>query len=201
MKIKTGKKYQIILADPAWSYKDKCNSGKRGAGHKYPTMSIQDLRDLEVYRITEKDCWLFLWVTFPLLQEGLDVIKSWKFEYKTLAFDWTKLNKKAKTPFFGMGNYTRACNEICLLATRGKVKRASASVSCVVQSPIREHSKKPDEVRNRIVELCGDLPRIELFATERSPGWDAMGFDINGKDIKKEINKVLGIKEAEKVIK
>lgn len=83
-------KYSIIYADPPWSYRDKAQAGKRGVEFKYPTMTIDDIKNLPVHRITDDDCVLFLWVTFPLLQEGLDTIKAWGFEYKTVAFNWIK---------------------------------------------------------------------------------------------------------------
>jgi N6-adenosine-specific RNA methylase IME4 len=114
----------------------------------------------------------------PKLNECFEVIKAWGFEYKTVAFTWVKLNKKSGTPFMGMGRWTRANAEVCLLATRGKPHRISASVHSVVMSAIERHSKKPDEVRKRIVELMGDIPRVELFARERADGWDAWGNEI-----------------------
>ena len=77
--------------------------------------------------------------------------------------------------FWGMGNWTRSNAELCLLATKGNPKRQSKSVHQIIVSPIEEHSKKPDEARKRIVELMGDVPRIELFAREHTPGWDVWG--------------------------
>lgn len=178
------RKYNIIYADPPWTYRDKCSSGKRGAEFKYSVLSDEDLQKLNVKEICEKDCILFLWVTMPKLQEGLDLIKAWGFEYKTCAFTWVKKNKKSNSWFWGMGRYSRSNAELCLLATKGKPKRVSAAVHSIVESPIERHSKKPDEVRERIVKLCGDLPRIELFAREKVDNWDAMGYDIDGYDIR-----------------
>jgi len=172
------KKYQIIYADPPWSYKDKALAGNRGADCKYPTQSSEWLNSLSVENITDKDCILFLWVTMPKLNECFELIKQWGFEYKTCAFTWVKKNKKANSWFMGMGRWTRANSEICLLATKGKPKRISASVHSVVDTSIERHSKKPDCVRNRIVELCRDLPRIELFARQKTPGWDVWGNEV-----------------------
>ena len=186
------KKYNIIYADPPWTYRDKAQAGQRGVEFKYPTMSIEDIKNLPIHNIADDDCILFLWVTFPLLQEGLDTIKAWGFTYKTIGFNWVKKNKKSiETNFWGMGNWTRSNSEICLLAIKGKPKRISASVHSVIEtyetetieSPIEKHSKKPDIVRYRIEELCGDLSRIELFAREKVDGWDSLGFDIDGKNI------------------
>lgn len=149
------KKYKIIYADPAWSYKDKALAGNRGAGCKYDVMSLQDIANLDVKSIADKDCVLFMWVTMPKLNECFEVIKAWGFEYKTVAFTWIKLNKNKPTPFMGMGRWTRANAEICLLATKGKPSRISAGVHSVVMTPIERHSKKPDEIRKRIVDLMG----------------------------------------------
>lgn len=179
------KKYQIIYADPPWSYKVwSAKGGGRTAQSHYDCMEKEDIQNLPVQNISAENSCLFLWVTFPCLEEGMELIKKWGFQYKTCAFSWIKLNKKNDTPFTGMGYYTRANNEICLLATKGKpLKRICKGVKQVVLSKIREHSRKPDEVRERIVQLFGDLPRIELFAREKTPGWDVWGNEVES-DIK-----------------
>jgi N6-adenosine-specific RNA methylase IME4 len=144
-------------------------------------MDIKDICNLPIKSIADKDCVLFLWVTYPMLKEAMDLIDSWGFKYKTCAFSWVKTNKKSNTPFVGMGYYTRANNEICILATKGKpLQRQSKAVRQVILSPIREHSRKPDEVRDRIIDLFGDLPRIELFCRHPEQGWDSMGDELNG---------------------
>ena len=119
-------------------------------------------------------------MTFPLLKEAWPVLDAWGFTYKSVAFVWVKLNRKASTLFTGMGYWTRANAEICLLATRGHPKRANAGVHQVILSHIEEHSKKPEEARSRIVRLMGDVPRIELFARSRAPGWDVWGNEATG---------------------
>lgn len=174
----TDKKYNIIYADPPWSYKDKALAGNRGAGCKYDVMNINDICNLPIGGVTDKDCILFMWVTMPKLNECFDVIKAWGFEYKTVAFTWIKQNKKSDSLFWGMGRWTRANAEICLLATKGNPKRINAGVHSVVVSHIEEHSKKPQEVRDRIIQLCGDLPRIELFARQEVDGWDVFGNQV-----------------------
>ena len=128
--------------------------------------------------IANDDCVLLLWVTYPLLQEGLQTIKEWGFTYKTCGFSWVKKNKIKDSFFWGLGRWTRSNNEICLLATKGQPKRVSKSVHQIVSDKIREHSRKPDCVRDKIVELCGDLPRIELFARQKTKGWDVWGNEI-----------------------
>ena len=167
------KKYKIIYADPSWKYQDKgCNGNCES---HYPTMSIEDLCNLPIRDITDDDCVLFMWATYPNLKEAFEVIEAWGFKYKTVAFTWVKKNKKSDSYFTGLGYWTRANPEICLLATKGKPKRISKGVRNLVVSRIREHSRKPDEVRDRIVELMGDIPRIELFAREGTEGWDVWG--------------------------
>ena len=141
-------------------------------------MSIKDICNLSVDKIADKDCVLFMWMTFPTLVEGLKVLESWGFKYKTVAFVWIKQNKKAPSLFWGLGFWTRANAEICILATKGNPKRVSAKVHQVIISPVEEHSKKPDETRKRIVELLGDIPRIELFARQKVQDWDSWGNEV-----------------------
>ena len=174
------KKYSIIYADPPWQYKvySKKGAGRSAESH-YPTMSIEDIRALPVGELADRDCALFLWITFPTLLEALTVIEAWGFTYKTVAFAWVKQNKKANTLFWGMGYWTRANVELCILATKGRPRRKSAGVHQVVLAPVEEHSKKPDIVRDKIVTLMGDLPRIELFARQTPPGWDVWGNEVD----------------------
>jgi len=172
------KKYNIIYADPPWSYKDKAAAGNRGAIFKYPTQSQDWIKNLPIQNITNKDCILFLWITMPKLNEVMEVIESWGFEYKTCGFTWVKKNKIADSWFWGMGRWTRANAELCLIATKGKPKRINAGIHSVIDTPIEKHSKKPDEVKDKIVELVGDLPRIELFARETADGWDSWGNEL-----------------------
>ena len=173
------KQYSIILADPPWSYKVWSDKGKgRGAERHYPTMRIEDIRSLPVADLASKDCALFMWATCPMLMDAFSVLEAWGFTYKAVAFAWVKQNKKNPSLFWGMGYWTRANVELCLLATRGRPVRQSSSVHQVLISPLEAHSKKPDEIRNRIVTLMGDLPRVELFARQTSPGWDVWGNEV-----------------------
>lgn len=184
----TDKKYNIIYADPPWQYKDKACAGKRGACYKYNVMQENDLKKVPVKEISADDCILFMWITMPKLNECFDLIKTWGFQYKTCAFTWIKTNKKTDSLFWGMGNWTRANAELCLIATKGKPKRKSTKVHSVIISKIREHSRKPDEVRDKIVELCGDIPRIELFARQAADDWDCWGLEAPDIDDKNIIN-------------
>lgn len=150
----------------------KCNGNCQS---HYSTMNIEDICNLPVNKLAGKDSVLFLWVTYPMLQEGLKVIERWGFKYKTIGFQWIKQNKNGKGFFFGLGRWTRGNTECCLIAVKGKPTRKSASVSQLVFAPLQIHSKKPDVVREKIVELIGDLPRIELFARQHVEGWDCWG--------------------------
>lgn len=138
-------------------------------------MNLEDIKALPVGELADKDCALFLWITFPLLREAWDVVESWGFTYKSVAFVWVKQNKKTPSLFWGMGYWTRANAELCIIATKGSPKRHSKAVHQVILSPIEQHSKKPDETRDRIVALMGDVPRIELFARQKIEGWDVWG--------------------------
>lgn len=187
----TDKKYSIIYADPPWSYKD--NSCNGNALRHYQTMANSEISSLPVKKLSEKDCILFLWATYPKIREALEAIENWGFCYKTIAFQWVKLNKSVKIEdysittvsdvlkkscFFGLGRWTRGNTECCLLATKGKPKRINASVSQLIFSPVKRHSEKPSEVREAIVKLVGDLSRIELFAREETKGWDCWGDEV-----------------------
>ena len=172
-------KYQVIYADPPLAYRvwRKKGTGRSAESH-YPTMSIEEIADLPVNELADENCALFLWVTFPLLKEIWKVIDAWGFTYKSVAFVWIKQNKKADSLFWGMGYWTRANAEICILATKGSPKRYSKRVHQVIVSHIEEHSKKPEEARRRIEQLMGDVPRIELFARRETPGWDVWGNEV-----------------------
>ncbi len=174
------KKYQIIYADPPWTFKTYSLKGKehKSAECHYNCMNINDIYNLPINKIADDNCVLFLWVTMPLLQEGLETIKRWGFIYKSCAFTWVKKNKISPSWFWGLGYWTRANAELCLLATKGSPKRASKSVHSIIDTPIREHSQKPDETRNKIIQLIGNLRRIELFARQKTEGWDVWGNEV-----------------------
>ncbi len=114
----------------------------------------------------------------PQLPEALRLIKAWGFQYKSVAFVWLKKNRKADSWFYGLGFWTRANAEVCLLAIRGRPRRQAANVHQLIISPIEGHSKKPDEAREKIVALMGDVPRVELFARQSTPGWDVWGNEV-----------------------
>lgn len=175
-------RFTAIYADPPWRYADRgCNGAAEG---HYPTMPLDDICRLPVARLAAPDAVLFLWATYPLLPGALRVVDAWGFKYKSIAFQWVKTYKPKKDgtakPTFGLGRWTRGNTEPCLLATRGRPSRVDNAVSQlvleeVVVSPLTRHSAKPPEVRDRIVRLLGDVPRLELFAREHTPGWHTWG--------------------------
>ena len=172
------KKYSVIYADPPWSYQDKrCNGN---AADHYPTMRIEDICSLPVHDIAADNCVLFLWATYPMLKEALQVIEAWGFKYKSIGFQWIKQNRSGNGYFFGLGRWTRGNTEPCLIAVKGKPKRVSNGVSQLIFAPLRAHSQKPDIARDKIRELMGEEQSyIELFARSTTPGWDVWGNEVN----------------------
>jgi site-specific DNA-methyltransferase (adenine-specific) len=143
----------------------------------YPTMKLKDICNLPIQQIANDDCVLFMWATSPLLPEALQVIDAWGFTYRTVAFNWIKTSSKGNY-MYNLGRWTMGSSEICLLARKGKPQRIKKNVRQLVVAERTIHSRKPPEVRDRIVELMGDVPRVELFAREITDGWDAWGNQI-----------------------
>ncbi len=181
------KKYNIIYADPPWSYyndstaKPDCTTVKGMRRPPYPVMSSKDIMALPVKDIADENCILFCWTTDYHLSKCLDVMKAWGFEYKTIGFVWSKRNKD-NSPVCFMGAYTMKSGvELCLIGTKGKDATKMVinhKVRSYIESQRERHSKKPDEIRNRITELVGDLPRIELFARQKNEDWDVWGNEV-----------------------
>lgn len=182
------KKYNIIYADPPWDYDDK-SLDRGGANIHYQTMKTEDICNMDIKKYSADNCILFIWGTWPKLQDCLDVIMSWGFEYKTIGFIWIKKYKKKKYKnFIGMGRWTRSNSEYCLIAKKGKPERFNKGIQQIIETehndeqliefPVYEHSKKPDIIRDKIVSLCGDFSRIELFARNTFEGWDVFGNEV-----------------------
>lgn len=193
MKNEMSKKYGVIYADPPWRYGDKRSGSLGGAENHYPTMSIDEICALNIENLLCDDALLFLWVTFPTLTDAMRVFPAWGFEYKTLGFAWIKTNKRQNLEqksflpvdsiddFFGIGSYTKSNCEVCLIGVRGNGRSlvVSDSVPSTIVATRMRHSKKPDEARNRIVDLVGEeVPKLEMFAREAAPGWDVWGNEV-----------------------
>lgn len=173
-------KYNIIYADPPWSYRNKRTGGSMvsGAASKYPVMTLDDICALPIREIASKNSALFLWVTCPMQYEGMQVMTAWGYKYKTKIY-WRKIMS------LGMGFWFRGQVEECWLGIRGRVKAFRLQIPNFIQTKVRKHSQKPDEMR-AIIEMTGLVPRIELFAREAAEGWDVWGNEVES-DIELEV--------------
>jgi N6-adenosine-specific RNA methylase IME4 len=170
--------YRAIYCDCPWKFLVRSPKGMgRSADRHYQTMTLSEIKALPVADLAMKDAVLLFWVTDPFLEVGMDIIKRWGFKYKTIAFDWVKLNPKSDGYHMGNGYWTRSNPERVLLATRGKPKRKAKDVRQLVISRRREHSRKPDEMYERIERLL-DGPYVELFGRTERPGWHSWGNEI-----------------------
>lgn len=173
-----GHHFQTIYADPPWEFITRSPKGKgRSAEQHYKCLSLAEIKALPVARIAAKDCVLLMWVTDPCLRLGMDVLEAWGFKYKTVGFYWVKTNKDGVTPSTGQGFWTRANPEQCLFASRGHPKRLFKDVARLVISKRREHSRKPDEMYEKIERLIPG-PYIELFGRTERPGWESAGDEV-----------------------
>lgn len=182
------KKYKVLYADPPWHFSVWSEKGNtRSAAHHYSTQQWQYLADMPVAGLTEENAVLLMWATFPCLKQAMKLGVAWGFVYKTVAFTWVKTNRRNHQPSMGMGYYTRANAEVVLLFTKGKpLKRIAKNVRQVLLAPKGRHSEKPAEIRNRIVQLFGNVSRLELFARSKPGvdheelfnGWDVFGNEV-----------------------
>jgi len=179
--------YGAILADPPWRFVNwgDTSKGEGIASDHYSILDTPDIAALPVGELAAKDCVLFLWACWPTLLDALAVIEAWGFKYKTCGFCWTKGHAQQLEMFqdhhqtyMGLGYWTRANTEPCLLATRGKPSRVNSDVRQAIIAPRREHSRKPDGVHKRIERLVAG-PYLELFARRRQPGWDCWGNEVD----------------------
>lgn len=196
-------KYKIIYCDPPWQYKNQ--KTRAATNNHYPTLSIQDLKSLNIRSIASDNSVLAMWYTSAFAREAMELASAWGFTIKTMKlFTWVKLNKNYIKNItknmkkhgcmnssdvlylindqlrLGLGNYTHANSEDYLLAVRGKgVKRVNNSINQVILAPIGKHSEKPLEAREKLELLYGNIPRIELFAQQNVDGWHAWGNECN----------------------
>lgn len=195
------KHFGAILADPPWRFKtwsakgrDRCpdapvtrNQQRQNRPERhYATMGMDEIRSLQIGDVAAADCVLFLWAIDPMIPEAIDLGRQWGFTFKTVAFYWAKLRREGSARHLlhnepahklfpmGTGYWTRPNPEQCLLFTRGKPKRISAGERKLIVARRREHSRKPDETRERIERLVAG-PYLELFARESRPGWTTWG--------------------------
>ncbi len=173
-------KYNTILADPPWEYEDKKgNLASMGAATSaYSVMPLEEIKRLPIKYISSENSLLLLWATSPKLSEALEVIKAWGFEYRTIAFVWCKLNPLSIGLYSGLGSWVNSNVEFVLLAKRGAPKRLNKNVKQILFAPRKEHSRKPDEIFNRIEQLS-EGPYIELFARKKREGWACWGDQVD----------------------
>ncbi|MGD9786197.1 MAG: MT-A70 family methyltransferase [Hyphomicrobiaceae bacterium] len=170
------RKYKIIYADPPWNYGG--NFPSSSDKQAYPLMRTEDICALPVNRIAHPDAILFLWATMCKLPEAFRVIDAWGFRYVSNGFTWVKTYPGTGNVCVGMGYWTRQNAELCLVAKRGRPMRRAKAISSVIIAPRGVHSAKPAIVRDHIVRIAGDLPRVELFARQKAPGWDIWGNEL-----------------------
>lgn len=173
-------KYDVILADPPWqNYGWATGSGRKAPANHYELMSIEDIAALPVAKMSADNCALFLWAVWPDIFRAQEVIEAWGFRYSTIAWVWAKLTKSSMGFHWGLGSYTRANTEPCLLCIRGSMPPAVKDVQALIVSPVRKHSQKPDEQYNKIERLYPNTQKLELFARHKQPTWDSWGNEIN----------------------
>lgn len=172
-------KYKAILADPPWDYEVWNRETSRSSPElHYSVMRPEQINALPILEVADKDCVLFLWVTYPTLLQGIETLQAWGFTYKTVAFTWMKTYSRSYRPFVGMGHWTRSNAELCLLGTKGNPKRKNKDVEQAILSPVRQHSRKPEIVHERIERLV-DGPYLELFARCQRDGWTCWGNQVD----------------------
>lgn len=180
-------RFPIIYSDPAWVFDDEI--GSRGAASRYERQSAEDLKALPVGRLASANSLHFMWCVSTHLKLGIELLETWGFAYVDVVFVWAKKTSRGNR-HFGLGRSSRKETELCLLGRRGNgLPRRSASVRQLIEAPLGEHSAKPPETRDRIVQLYGDVQRIELNARARAAGWHAHGYGVGAGD--QELREVL----------
>lgn len=169
-------RYGMIMADPPWLYENWSDAGEgKNAAAQYDCMTLEDLKKLPVGHLAAPDCILWLWATNPLLPQAFELMSAWGFQFKT-AGHWSKKTSTGKQAF-GTGYILRCAGEPFLIGVNGSPWTAK-NVRSVIEGPLREHSRKPDEAFQAAESLCGDVPRLELFSRQERTGWDVFGNEV-----------------------
>jgi N6-adenosine-specific RNA methylase IME4 len=181
----TNKKYRVIYCDPAWQFSNRNTGGSMtsSAEAHYTVTSVKDMAALPVANLADDHCLLVMWWVGSMPQEAIDLCRAWGFRLVNMnGFVWRKLTKKQGIPVFGMGHATRAGSESALIGVRGKLGQLikDKSVRSVIEARVGRHSEKPHAFREAIEKLCGDVPRVELFARAAATGWDCWGDQAPG---------------------
>ena len=174
------KLYQIIYCDPPWDYKGQTQHTGRGGAKSggaishYPTMTVSEMKKLNVKDIADpKGCLLFMWTSSPHLDQAIDLMKAWGFDYSTIGFIW---DKQRLNP----GYYTLSQCEICIIGKLNRIPkpRGARNIQQLVSIKRTRHSQKPGEVRERIVKMFPKQNKLEMFARRKSKGWDSWGNEV-----------------------
>ena len=189
-------KFNLIYPDNPWEYEDGERKMKFRINPSYPTMSFEELGNLPINAIAANDCVLAMWATGPKMGDAIKIMNIWGFEFRTVLFVWVKTNKVDNTLFYKPAHWTMPNAEYLLFGKKGKPQRIREDIKQIVFAPIGRHSAKPPIFRKHLVNLFGDVPRIELFARERVAGWDAVGNEIDGKDIRVALNEIINNKKS-----
>ena len=190
------KKYQVIYADPPWktkTFKEK-KDGLISRNLPYQQMSDEEIKSLNVSSIADDDSILFMWCIDSRIPIAKEIMNLWGFDFKCIGFVWAKKAKTTKGFNGGFSSYTKRDCEFCLIGTRGKYLNLKRGINQILIEPKTDHSRKPNTVRKRIVDLCGDIPRVELFARNKTDGWDVWGNEVES-DIKMELADFRALKE------
>lgn len=176
-------KYDVILADPPWKFEywvpgQGKKNGSRAAEAHYPVMTTPEICDLPIANMVSENSVLFMWGVWPRLRDIFDVYEAWGYEYKTIGFVWVKAKKSGFGFFTGMGYYSRSNTEPCFIGVRGSMPVSIHDVLQIIHTPVREHSRKPDEQYGKIERLYPNMRYLELFARKKRPGWDAWGNEV-----------------------
>ena len=189
----TDRRYGLIYADPPWRYNQRSAHKKTkfggGAGGHYETMSIEEIKNLPAGRLADDTCALAMWVTGSHMHHGRDVIRAWGFNHvESVLFVWVKTTNRTGKPFYGTGYYTGGNAEYVLLGRKKQPSVTKRGVSQIILEPHPRkngkiiHSAKPECVRDHLVTLFGDIPRVELFARQTALGWDSIGDQLDTSD-------------------
>lgn len=191
IEILTMKRYELIYPDLPWYYTGGNRHRKLKIDPKYPTMKFNEMAALPIRDIAADDCALAMWATGPKMEEAIQLINIWKFQFITVLFIWIKTNRLENTLNYKPAYWTMPNAEYLLLAKIGHPQRVREDIKQIVFAPIAGHSAKPPIFRQKLVNLFGDVSRIELFARTETPGWDAVGNEIDGLDIRDALNEII----------
>lgn len=180
----TNNKYPVIYADPPWKtgyfkqYRGQKEGGQKSVGLPYTTMTDEEIKALPIKKIAADDAVLFMWCIDSRIADIKEIMKAWGFDFKAVGFVWVKKAKTTNGTNATFGSYTRRSCEFCFIGTKGRYIIRQKAVEQLIIEPKSEHSRKPNTARERIIQIMGEIPKIELFARQKVEGWDCWGNEI-----------------------